>query len=122
MHRLAVSERREQFLERLPDLVETLQDLGARKDSNVVFREIHARFEQRDELHQLFLDGREAARECAFELLRGDLRLVQRLRFDEVADGFGLREIEASVEKGAHGELTWLGEACAAREAELDHM
>jgi hypothetical protein len=35
------------------------------------------------------------------------------LRVDQVADGFGLGQIQASVEEGAHGEFSGLGQAGA---------
>jgi len=55
-------------------------------------------------------------------LLGGDLGLKQGLRVDEVADGFGLGQVEASVEKGAHGEFSGLGETGAAGEREFDDV
>ena len=42
----------------------------------------------------------------AAELTGGIFRIARGLGVDEVNDGFGLREIHASVEKGALGELT----------------
>ena len=47
--------------------------------------------------------------ESALELLSGDLGLEEGLGVDEIADGFGLGEIEASVEEGAHGEFSGFG-------------
>ena len=52
----------------------------------------------------------------------GDLRLVERLRVDEIADRFGLGEIDAAVEEGAHGELAGLGEARSGGDAQLDDV
>ena len=72
-----------------------------------------------DQLDQLLLDGLQALRQRAFELPRRDLRLVERLRVDEVAHRFGLREVDAAVEEGAHGELAGLGQARAAGERHL---
>ncbi len=46
-----------------------------------------------------------AAGERAFHLLRGDAGLVQRLRVDQIAHGFSLREIDAAGEKRALGEF-----------------
>src|SRR5258708_27615933 len=61
-------------------------------------------------------------RERAFELLGGDFGLIKSLRVNQVADGFCLGEINASVEKGAHGEFAGLGEASAASESEFNNM
>ena len=66
--------------------------------------------------------GLKAMGERAFELLGGDLGLIQRLRVDEVADGFGLSQIDASIEKSAHGEFAGLGEAGAAGERKFDDV
>ena len=99
-----------------------LQDGRVGSDGDVVFGEIDAGFEQRDQLHQLLLDRLQAFRERAFELLGGDLGLEEGLRVDQVADRFGLGEVEASVEEGAHGEFAGFGEAGAAGEREFDDV
>ncbi len=44
------------------------------------------------------------------------------MRVDEVADGFGLGEIEAAVEEGAHSEFAGFGETRAAGECEFDDV
>ena len=90
--------------------VEAPQNLLGRRDADVVFGEIDAGFEQRDQLQQLLLDRRDAARDRAARLLRGDARLVERGGFDQVADGFGLRQVDAAVEEGAQRELAGLGQ------------
>ena len=91
-----------------------LKDLGRRKDRHVVFSKINSCFEYGDQVDQLLFDRLQASGECAFELLGRNFRLVQRLRVDQIADGFGLSEINATVEKGAHGELAGFGETGAA--------
>ncbi len=48
--------------------------------------------------------------------------LVESLRIDQVADRFGLREVDAAVEKGAHSELAGLGEARPSGDAEFDDV
>ena len=68
------------------------------------------------------LDGLQASGECAFELLRSDFGLIQSLGLDEVANGFGLSEVDAAVEEGAHGELAGFGKARAPRKGEFDDM
>ena len=62
---------------------------------------------------KLLLERRDAARNRAPGLLRGDAGLVERGGFDQVADGFGLRQVDAAVEKGAQGEFARLGQARA---------
>ena len=52
----------------------------------------------------------------------GDLSLIERLRVDQIADGFGLGEIDAAVEEGAHGELSGFGETRPGGDAQLDNM
>ena len=91
-------------------------------DGDVVFGEIDAGFEQRDQLNQLLLDGLQATGKRAFELLGRDSRLVERLRLDQVADGLGLGEVEAAVKEGAHGEFAGLRQARAAFERQLDDV
>ena len=73
--------------------------------------EVHAGFEQGDEVDELLLDGSDAAAECAAELLGGGAGLREGLRGDEVVDGFGLGEVEAAGEEGSAGELAGFGEA-----------
>ena len=55
-------------------------------------------------------------------MLRRHFGLEKSLRVDQIADGFGLGQVEASVEKGAHGEFAGLGEAGAAGEREFDDV
>ena len=68
----------------------------------------------------MFLDRRDAAGDGAAGLLGGDAGLVERGGVDEVADGFGLREIDAAVEVGAQGEFAGFGEAGAGFQGALD--
>ncbi len=58
----------------------------------------------------------------SFKLTRRHLRLVKRLRFDKIAHRLRLRQIDAAVEKGAHGEFARLGQPRAAREGHLHNM
>ncbi len=93
--------------------LEAAQDLVGGRHADVVFGEIDAGFEQRDQLQQLLLERGDAARNRAARLLRGDARLVERGGFDQVAHGFGLRQVDAAVEKGAQREFAGLGQARA---------
>ena len=101
------------------DRAEAAQDFVRRGDADVVFGEIDAGFEQRDQFEQLLLERREAARDGAIHLLRGDARLVERGGVDQVADGLGLRQVDAAVEEGAQRELAGFGQARAGVERAL---
>ena len=79
------------------------------RDVDVVFGEVDAGFEQRDQLEQLLLERRDPPRNGALHLLRGDARLVERGGVDQVADSFGLRQIDAAVQIAAQRELAGLG-------------
>ena len=62
--------------------------------------EVDARFEQGDQLDQFLLDWLQVASgERTLELLRGDLRLVKSLRLDQIANRFGLRQVDASIQE-----------------------
>ena len=99
-----------------------LKNLFRRKDGDIVLGEVNAGFEHGDQLYQFLFDGLQAARERAFKLLSRNLGLIEGLRLDQVADSLRLGEIDASVEKGAHGEFAGLGQACAPSQSQLDHV
>ena len=122
MHDFAVGEAGEQLLERRMDISDALQNLCVRNDRDIVFGEVHAGFHDRDQFDQLLLDGLQPLGQSAFELPGGNLRLIERLRVDEVADGLGLSQIDASIQERAHGELAGLGKACSASERHLNHV
>jgi len=54
--------------------------------------------------------------------LGGNLRLVEGLGIDEIANGLGLSEIDAAIEEGAHSELSGFGEARSSGDAKLDDV
>ena len=101
---------------------DALENLLRGKDGDIVLGKIDARFEQRDQLHQLLFDGLQAAGERAIQLLGRDSGLIERLRLDQVADSFGLGEIDAAVEKGAHGEFARAPRGARREPAPLDHV
>ena len=105
---------------RLLDRLQAAQDLLRRRDADVVFREIDAGFEQRDQFQQLLLDRTDAPRNRAFHLLRRDASLVQRGGFNQIADRFGLRQIDSSVEICPQRELARLGQPGAGRASPLE--
>ena len=115
MHDFAEGEAGQQFLQRRANGGDARQDLLVGDDGDIVFGEVDAGFHGGDQLDQLLLGGLQALGKCAFQLPRRDLRLVERLRIDEVAHRLGLRQIDAAVEEGAHGELARLGQPRAAQ-------
>ena len=120
MYQTAVGEAGGQHANGIEDRAEPAQDLGVGRDADVVFGEIDAGFEQRDQFEQLLFEGSDAPGHGALGLLGGDARLVQGGGFDEVADGLGLRKVDAAVQEGAQGELAGLGEAGAGLNGPLD--
>src|SRR5689334_14428210 len=122
MHDLAVSERGAQLLQRLPDGVDALSYLFRRQHGNVVFSKIYTSLHGGNEIDQLLLYRLQAFGECTFKLLGGDFGLIERLRFDEIADGLSLRKIDAAVEEGAHGEFAGFGQPGAGCSRQLDYV
>jgi len=109
VHDFAVSEARGKLLQWSADRRDVLEDCGMGHDGNVVFREVDARLQQRNQLNQFLLNWLKALGKSSVKLLRRNFRLIQSLRVDKVADRFGLREVNASMEKGSHGELARFG-------------
>src|SRR6185369_8977773 len=93
---------------------------GGRSHADIIFGEVDAGLEERDEFQELFFERGDAAGNRAAGLLGGDARLVKSGSVDEVADGFRLGEIEAAVEECPQGELAGFGEAGAGVEGALD--
>ena len=89
-------------------------DFGGGEDVDVVFGEVDAGFEGGDEGCKLLFYWGDLAGEGAAELLGGDAGLVEGGGVDEVANCFGLGEIEAAGEEGSLGEFAGFGEAGAA--------
>jgi hypothetical protein len=100
-------------------------DLGLRGHVHVVLGKVDAGFEQRDQLNQRLLHGRDAPAERAAHLAGGLAGLGQRLRLDQVAHGLGLGEVEPAGKKGALGKLAGLGQPRAqiesAAQQQLQH-
>src|SRR5215813_1374971 len=111
MHDVAISEAAGQLREWNLHLGDVLEDLVRREHGNVVFRKVNASFEKGDEFDQLLLDRLKALGKRSLQLLRRDFRLKQGLRFDQVADSFGLGKVDATVQKSAHRELPRFSEA-----------
>ena len=55
-------------------------------------------------------------------MLSCDFGLVEGLRYDEITHRFGLRQIDASVEKSAHGEFARFGKTPALGQRQLDDV
>ena len=120
MYDLAIGEGVRQVFQRRANFGDARQNLLAGHDGDVIFGEIHAGFEQGDELYQLLLDWLYAVGQCAFKLLRRNFGLEQGLRINQIADGFGLGEIDAAVQEGAHGEFAGLSQARSGCQRQLD--
>ena len=97
-HQRAVLEARGQLARRPPRTGARRRRISAgRRHADIVFGEIDAGFEQRDQFQQLLLQRSDAPRNRAAGLLCGDARLVERGGVDQVADGLGLRQVDAAV-------------------------
>ena len=120
MHDFAIGERVRQLFQRRANFGDARQNLLAGHDGDVIFGEIHAGFEEGDEFYQLLLDWLYAVGQCAFKLLRRNFGLEQGLRINQIADGFGLGEIDAAVQEGAHGEFAGLSQARSGCQRQLD--
>ena len=97
MNNLAVGEGCCQSFKWRSNFRNLMQDCFCGKDGHVVFREINSGLEQSDEFHQLLFDRLQSPREAALQLLGGHFCLVESLRLDEVADRFGLGQIDAAI-------------------------
>ncbi len=122
MNNLAVSKCRAELFERGAHGGDVIENLRIGQDRDIIFREIDPGLEERNQVYQLLLDRMQAPRERAFELLCRHFRLIQSLRVDQIPYGFGLREIDAPVEKRAHGELSGLGQPRSGSDAEFDDV
>ena len=110
------------MLERRADGSDAFENRGIGHHRDIVFGKIDSGFEQGNQFDQFLLDRLQAPRERSLQLLRRDLGLIQSLRVDQIAHRLGLREIDAAVEKGAHGELAGLGQARAGGHAQFDDV
>src|SRR5262249_39455451 len=108
MHDASIGKRLCEGFERWSDLRGGRENAIVWKHRDIVLRKVDTCFKRCDEFHQLLLDRLDAARKYAFELLRSNLGLEESLGLDEVAHSLGLRQIDASMEKPTHGELTRL--------------
>src|SRR5579872_6699115 len=122
MHYPTISEGLRESRERLPHLLDSFQDSVVRQHGDVVFGKIDACFEYGGQFYQAFLERFYPVRQCTVELLGGDLGLEKRLRLDQIADRLRLREIDASMQKAAHGELAGFSHARSARQSLLHQI
>ena len=72
---------------------------------NIIFGKVDARFQFGNQIDERLLNGPDTARERAVELLGGNLRLIQRLRVDQIAHGLGLRQVEPASKKCPLGKF-----------------
>src|SRR5229473_625488 len=122
MHDLAVGKAGAELLERGAHVSNVREDGGVGHHGDVVLGEVDASLEDSDELYEFLLDRLQASGKRALQLLGCYFGLVESLRVDQVADGFRLREVDASVEKRPHGEFAGFGQAGAGSDAEFDDM
>jgi hypothetical protein len=113
MDNAAARERDLKSGERRCDLADAPSDLGLRRHVDVVFGKVDARFEQRNQFHERLLGRRSAAAERTAHLAGSLARLRQRLRFDQVANRFGLRKVQSARQKSTLREFAGLGQPCA---------
>ena len=88
----------------------------------IVFDEFERRLKRHDDVEQRIFDRLQARGKLAFELPRRlpDSRL--RPRVYEVADGFGLTEVEAAMREGAQGKLTRFSGARTEQQERVDNL
>ena len=77
---------------------------------DVFFGEINVRLDMGQGLEQLVAQLVDALGELAGELFVGGAQGQLGARVDQIGHGFGLREVNAPVEKGAAGEFAGLGQ------------
>ena len=82
---------------------------------------INVRLDVREHVHQVVTQLVDALREFAGELLVGGAQREIGPRVDEIGDRLGLREINASVQKGALGELARQGQSRPPVEHGVEH-
>src|ERR1700722_367244 len=122
MHDFSVGEGCGELFKRGANCGYAFENLSCWKNRDVILREVDSSLEGCDQCDQILFDRLQAAGESAFELLCRNLGLIESLRVDEIADGFGLGEVDASVEEGAHGELARFGKARAAGHCQFDYV
>jgi hypothetical protein len=119
-HQIAVSEAVYETCRTLLDGTQAAQQFFGRRHVDIVFGEVDAGFEQGDQFGELRLERGQHLRYGSLRLAGGYAGLIESGRFDEVANGFGLRQIDAAVDIGAEGELAWFGDAGSEFEAAGD--
>ena len=85
--------------------VQPPRDLHIRGHVNVVFRKVDARFKEGHQCDKLLLYRSHPPAQRTAKLLGGHPRLVQRLCRNQVAHRLSLRQVDASMQKGALGKL-----------------
>ena len=96
--------------------VEPGDELLAGVGRDVFLGEINVRFDVGQRLEHFVAQLVDALGELAGELFVGGAQGQFGAGVDQIGDGFGLRQVNAPVEKGAAGELAGLGQARAVRE------
>ena len=82
--------------ERWTDFADAALDFRLGGDREVIFGKVDAGFEQGDQLQQGVLGWQDAMAEGSSHLAGRETGLGEGLGLDQVADGFGLGEVDAS--------------------------
>ncbi len=109
-HQSAIRKTLRQSLDAGHDRLQTVQNLACRRDTDIVLREVDARFEQCDQFQELVFERSDPARDGATHLLRGNARLIERSRVDQIPHRFRLRQINAPVQECAQREFAGFGQ------------
>ena len=87
--------------------------MPAVSELDIFLREVEFQFEEACEVEQLLSELLEFLSIATAELADGETVLSGCDGVDEVGDGFGLREVETSIEESPLGEFSGLRQACA---------
>ena len=122
MNNFSVGKARRKLFQRSSHFGDGFPDALVRHDRNIVFGEINACLEDRNQLNQALFRFLQPPRERPSQLLCRHLDLIQRLRVNQVAHRFCLGQIDASVQERPRGEFARLRQSRPARHAHLDHV
>ena len=109
----ASASAREERARLVEQLLDCLGDVARCEEVIALVWKIDRGLEARDEIEQRGIDVANRARQRAVELIERRSRLERSRRVDQVADRFGLHQIDPAIEKCAERELARLGQPCA---------
>lgn len=88
---------------------ESSDQLFGGDERDVLFNEVQARFNIREQVKEVGAQFGDRAGNAAGALVDGGMQIGEVVRFDQPEDAFRLGEIKTSGEKGTEGELAWAG-------------